>query len=141
MTDFLDLLFPNINNIHTVHYLLQFNLQNPGEKKAFANRVFTYYDGNCDDIEFHVQNMNYKKYNNPSLDGIDIPDDYLIFDFDDKVDSLDVLQEMTSSRMHLSVRQKQAIRYAITCIKKVKESEIVVNKLAKVIADYKSIQK
>ena len=85
--------------------------------------------------------MNYKKYNNPSLDGIDIPDDYLIFDFDDKVDSLDVLQEMTSSRMHLSVRQKQAIRYAITCIKKVKESEIVVNKLAKVIADYKSIQK
>ena len=47
---------------------------------------------------------------------------------------------MITSRLSLSVRQKQALRYAITCIKKVKESEAVVNKMAKVILDYKSIK-
>ena len=61
-------------------------------------------------------------------------------DFDDKVDSLDVLQEMITSRMHLGVRQKQAIRYAITCIKIVKENEAVIDKIVKVIHDYQSLK-
>ena len=58
--DFLDLLYPNVQNINTIHRILQHNLQNPFEKQAFANRVFTYYDGDCDDIDFRVQETKYK---------------------------------------------------------------------------------
>ena len=140
LADFLDSLFPNVNNIHTVHQLLQYNLQNPVEKKAFANRVFTYYAGDCDDINFHAHELKYRMYNNPSLDGIDVPEDYLVYDFDDKVDSLDVLQEMTTGKPYLNNRQRQALKYAITCIKIVKENETVINKIAEVIRDYQSLK-
>ena len=138
LSDFFDLYNPSIESkSHNSYlkYLLGKNDRDTLEKRVFANRVFTYYDGDCDDIEFKISNINQRKYLDYSLDGIDVPSDYLVENVKDTVDCLAVLQAMLS-QFSLSNSQKQALNYAIECIKKIKENEAVMNRIISLIHDY-----
>ncbi len=109
LSDFFDNLNPSIpskSHNSLLKYYLKKNTEKNDEKLAFANRVFMYYEGNCDDIVFKIRESNPRWATdfNYSLDNIDISTDYLVEKLDDKVDSLDVLQEMITSRMHLGKR-------------------------------------
>ena len=145
LSDFLDHLNPSIpskSHKSLLRYYLSNNKDRNVKKLEFANRVFMYYEGNCDDLLFTIRKSKRKWVTNfnYSFDDKIIPDDYLVEKLEDKVDSLVVLQEMIKSRMNLSVRQKQALRYAITCMKIVKENETVIDKIIEVIHDYQSLK-
>ena len=114
--------------------------KNETEKFAFADRIFMHYNGSCDDLElFTIKSTKPRAVwaQNYSLNGIDVPSQYLAENVKDTVDTVAILQLMPSILV-LTKQQKQAIKYAIECIKKVKESETTMNQITSIIHNYKS---
>ena len=123
LSDFLDSLYPvrqakSFNSL--LNYYLDSNREKEREKLVFANRVFIYYEGDCDDLKFKVRSTIRNRFEDCTLDGIDVPNQYIIDNFGDRVDSVAVLQAMLRSKLGLSNSQKIAVKYAIECIKKVR---------------------
>ncbi len=112
--DFFDTLYPNRSNISAIRSILSFNSRNNTEKKVFANRVFMYYKGNCDDIHFELCTQKARKYKDVSLDGIVVPNEYLVDDNDNLI-LLSILKKMPSSKLGLTKIQRDALQYAIKC--------------------------
>ena len=138
LSDFFDSLHPMITSkSHNSYlkYVLGQNTKEGIEKRIFANRVFTYYEGDCDDLIYKISYATARKYKDYSLDGIDVPSEYLAENVKDTVDCLAVLQAMPS-QFTLNNSQKQAINYALECIKKVKENESVMYRLVSLIQEY-----
>ena len=138
LSDFFDSLYPMIiSKSHNSYlkYILGKNTKESIEKRVFAKRVFSYYEGDCDDLVFQISNATPRKYKDYSLDGIDVPHEYLAENVKDTVDCLTILQAMLS-QFTLTNSQKQAINYAIECIKKVKENESVMYKMISLINEY-----
>lgn len=79
-----------------------------------------------------------RKYQDYTLDGIAVPSQYLAENVKDTVDCLAVLQALPS-QFTLNNSQKQAIKYAVECMKKVKENESVMNRIISMIHEYKTI--
>ncbi len=138
LSDFFDSLYPIIkskSHKSYLNYLLGKNIKESIEKRVFAKRIFTYYEGDCNDMIFKISNATPRKYKDYSLDGIDVPHEYLAEDVKDTVDCLAILQAMPS-QFTLNNSQKQAISYAIECIKKIKENESVMHSVVSLINEY-----
>ena len=114
-TDFFDTLYPDQNNKEVIRSILNFNTRHETEKKAFANRVFMFYKGNCDDMHFKSC-IYYKsrKHKDANLDGIVVPNEYL-FDDNDNLILLSILKGLPSSKLGFTKIQKEALKYAIKC--------------------------
>lgn len=139
LSDFFDELYPSIKSkSHNSYlkYILSENTNN-NEKRVFANRIFTYYEGECTDLLFAISNTIPRKYRDYSLDNINVPSQFLAVDVKDTVDCIAVLQLMFTT-FTLSNSQKQAINYAIECINKVKANESVMNRIVSIIQEFKS---
>ncbi len=139
LANFFNKLYPEINNKETIRSILNYNSKDSLNKKSFANRVFIYYNGNCDDIDFQANERKLKYYKSvPTLDGIDVPGEYLANDIPNSIDNLTILQSMLKSPIGFGKAQKIALKYAIECVKKVKANELIMNKIVEMIHDYKS---
>ena len=142
ISDFFDALYPSIESkSHNSYlkYILGKNDNGSLEKRVFANRIFIYYEGDCSHIDFQVCKTDQRKYQDYSLDGINVPSQYLAENVKDTVDCLAILQAMPS-QFTLNNSQRQAISYAIECIGKVKENESVMDKIVSIIHTYKSVK-
>lgn len=141
LSDFFDSLYPSIKSKSHNSYLKFILGQNDNdkiEKRAFADRIFVYYCGDCNDLVFQMSTAVPRKYQDYTLDGIAVPSQYLAENVKDTVDCLAVLQALPS-QFTLNNSQKQAIKYAVECMKKVKENESVMNRIISMIHEYKTI--
>ena len=111
LSDFINSLSADYNTSYVIAQILSYNFHNL-EKTPFANRIFLFHTGNCDDITVQIHLKQFMKYNNINLDGIEVPCEYLV-NIDSMNDRLSVLKRLLSSSITFTNMQKEAIAYAI----------------------------
>lgn len=114
LSSFMDSLYPQTNNHAGIMRAIIYNSKNDILKQPLANRVFMRYTGDCNDISFQLRQPNFRTYKEHTLDGITVPDQYVLNKEDFAVDYIAVLEGLKS--IGLTSLQNQAIDYAIKCI-------------------------
>ena len=118
LVDFFDTIDHFNSHEPCIRYAINFN-KNKTEQIAIANRVFTFFEGDCADKHFSTIRIPAKlkwasEYN---LDEVDVPSQYLVDNPDDTLNSARVLQELLFAKIGFSPIQRRAIQHAIECIK------------------------
>ena len=114
--DFFDTLYPDRSNIDAIRSILYYNLHNDTEKKTFANRVFMFYKGNCDDIHFELCTERSNRCIDANLDEIVVPSEYLVNDMESMNDYLSILKDLKASNIAFTKMGRKALEYAIRCV-------------------------
>ena len=126
LSDFFSMLYPTNRCFYAIDEVLRFNSQNSLKKKAFADRVFAFYTDNRDDLSIsHVHKIRHKNGNYiPTLDGINVPEEYLVNETDIPEYLLTVLKRLPSSDLGFSSIQKEALYYVIECVETLEKRKI-----------------
>lgn len=125
LSDFVDMIYPTCKCKYSLSVVLNYNSQNGLEKKVFANRVFTYYTDNCDDIIIaHTHAIKHKYDYHPTLDGVNVPDEYLVNDIDSSEYFLPILKNLPLTALGFTNTQREALNYAIKCVEAVEKNKM-----------------
>lgn len=135
LSNFFDTIYPNFKNYPSIKSVMGYNTRDLPDKKVFANRIFVRYSGNCDDQQFQIHESNLKKYKNHTLDGVEVPKEYL-FDAS-AIDYVAILREIQTLK-GINRFQREAIDYAIDCISKCKKNELVIESISSIITDHRA---
>lgn len=107
---------PDVNNRSNLQRILLNNSKENTLKIPLANRVFIYFKGEYDNKQFQIKKTNLKKYKNYTLDGIEVPIQYLYDESEFNTDYMLVLSSLYTENNGLSYLQRKAIKYAMDCI-------------------------
>lgn len=119
ISTFLDSLYPRTDNNGNIQRAVIINAKKSAEKVLVANRVFIRYEGHCDDIKFAVKKARPRAYKDFTLEGINVPKQFLYDEIDSSLDFVSVLKAIKEQNPLLTAIQKRAIDYAIECIEKI----------------------
>ena len=117
LSGFFDTIYPEVNNNSNLRRIIKVNSQANSRKLLFANRVFIYCKGNYDNLLFQIQEVKQRKYQNHTLDGVEVPSEYLA-PKEDLPYHLSILTSMLASNFVLSLKYRRAIQFAIDYIEK-----------------------
>lgn len=107
---------PDVNNKSNLQRILSNNSKENTLKIPMANRIFIYSEGEYDDKQFQIKMTKLKKYKNHTLDGIEVPNQYLYDKSASETDYIRILSSLYTENNGLSYIQRKAIKYAMDCI-------------------------
>ena len=121
VVDYLRTLYPemDINYASGLGACVRINSRKDTIKRSFCNRIFMFYEGNCENKTFNVSKHSSRKYTIAISDDLEVPNDYLMNPNELSADYIEVLKSLMTINKGLTYNQRAAIGYAIDCIKKI----------------------